>query len=778
MSSITKAPGKPATKSKKSQGEMNVIGKNVDFVDAKQKVNGQGEFLADINFHGMLYGKILRSPHPHARIRSINTDKAASLPGVKAVITAKDAPSNKFGLSIPDVNIFAVEKVRYVGDEVAAVAAVSEEVAKEALELIQVDYEELPGVFSTDEAVKDGAPLVHEDKEKNLATEYHIKRGDVEKDFASCDHIFEDEFETSLVQPGYMEPMGCIAKYESNQRLSIWTSIQSAFQARSELAKALGMSASDVVVNVPYIGGGFGGKIWIRNLYPICSLLAKKTGSPVKIVLTRHEEFLTMRPRVGAKIKLKTGVMKDGTLVAKEAHVTCINGAYSWAAPKIMLNMSMRTDCLYRYKSTKTDSYLVYTNTVPTSGFRGYGNAQMHFAVESQMDIIARKLKLDPTEFRLKNATCKGDKTLHGWNIRSCGLSECIEKVDKEIKKGHSKETDAAGRYKRGIGVACMNHVSGNRGGDKFDGSSAMVKFHEDGNAFIYTGESDMGQGAKTVLSQIAAETLGITMESIKVEPFINTDVAPFCMGSYSSRVTTVAGNAVKRASEKLKDQLLALAGELMEVKQDKLMIEAGIIKHIEDSDKEITVAEVCNTGIRTRKAAGLSQVVSYDPPTEGIGEDCYGDYSSAYTYAAQGVEVEVDTETGQVKLLKVVGAHDVGVAINPKGITGQIEGGIAQGAGWAMYENIVLENGVIKNPSFQNYIMMTSADMPEIDSHIIESNDPVGPYGAKGVGEPTLIPTPPAIANAIQDAVGVRINDLPVTPEKVFWKLKEKMKK
>jgi CO/xanthine dehydrogenase Mo-binding subunit len=751
-----------------------IIGMDLPFVDAKQKVTGKAEYLADINYSGMLYGKILRSPYPHAMIKKIDITRAVAMPGVKAVISAKDAPNNKFGLSISDVNIFAVDKVRYMGDEVAAVAAESESIAERALELIEVVYEELHGVYNTEEAMKEGAPLVHDDKENNIATTYHIERGTVEKDFDRCDYVFEDEFVTSLVQPAYMEPMGCIAKVESNGRLTIWTSVQSAFQARSEIAKALGMSASDIVLRIPYIGGGFGGKIWIRNLHPICSLLALKTGAPVKIVLTRQEEFYTMRPRVGAKIKLKTGVLKDGTLVAKQAHVVCTNGAYSWAAPKIMLNMSMRSDCLYRYKSTKTDAYLVYTNTVPTSGFRGYGNPQMHFAVESQMDMIARRLNLDPVKIRLKNAIKQGDITLHGWNVRSCGLSECIAKVAAGIREDCSKEVDSEGRFKRGVGIACMTHVSGNRTGNTFDGSSAIVKFQEDGRVLVYTGESDMGQGAKTVLAQVTAETLGLPLEAVIVEPFINTDVAPFCIGTYSSRVTTVAGNAVLHASLEVKEKLLKLAGKILDTEPEQLLVEDGIVKHRSDKQKAIEIAEVCRIAIRTREAVELSGVVSYDPPTEGIGDDYYGDYSSAYTYGAQAVEVEVDTETGKVKLLRVVAAHDVGFAINPKGVTGQVEGGIAQGAGWALYENLVLKDGIIQNPSFKSYIIMTSMDVADVKVHIIETNDPVGPYGAKGVGEPALIPTAPAIANAVEDAVGVRIAELPITPEKVFWQMRE----
>jgi CO/xanthine dehydrogenase Mo-binding subunit len=694
-----------------------------------------------------------------------------AIPGVRAVLTASDVPAIPFGLDVPDVRIFAGEKVRYAGDEVAAVAADTPAIAEEALKGIQVEYEPLPAVFSSEDALGPSAPRIHEDKPGNIVKTYTIARGDVDGDFSVCDHVFEEEFSTSRVTPCYMEPFGAIAQWEPDGRLTIWTGIQAAFQARSEIARALGMEPSRITVKVPFIGGAFGGKIWIRNFHPIVALLAKKAGRPVKFVMTRSEEFIASRHRVPAKIRIRMGMMNDGTLVCKDTEIVADNGAYSWAAPKIVLNMSMRTDCLYRFKSVRTRSVLVYTNTTPTSGFRGYGNAQSHFAQESMIDLCARKLGLDPVKIRLINAVRQGDLTLHGWKIRSCGLTECIEKAEAAIVSGRKPKEEQGGRIRRGIGLACMNHVSGNRAGNNFDGSSSMVRFQEDGKLQLYHGESDMGQGARTVLAQIAAETLGIPAEDVMVMP-VDTDVSPFCFGSYSSRVTTVAGKAVRQASLQVRKQLLEVAGELLKGPPEDLDIRAGRIFIRGREAEGIAVADVCKKAIRTRATVGLTAYVSYDPPTEGADEDHYGDYSSAYTYAAQAVEVEVNTETGQVRVLRAAAAHDVGRAINPDGVRGQIYGGVAQGAGWALYENMIYEDGRLRNDSLRNYTMVTIKDMPEVEPIIVETHDPVGPFGAKGIGEPALIPMPPAVANAVEDAVGIRIRDLPITAEKIFFGL------
>lgn len=747
------------------------IGTKQNFIDSVDKVTGRAKYLDDMTFPGLLIGKILRSPHPHARIVSIDTSAAEKLPGVRTVITAKDCPQNKFGMEIADVDMLAVEKVRYVGDEVAAVAADTEEIAREALKLIKVEYEVLPVVDDPLKAMEEDSPLVHDDKPRNIAREYHIERGNVEEDFASCDHVFEKEFSTHRVSGLYLEPFGAVAQWESNGRLTVWTGIQAAFQCRNEIAKALGIKPSMITVKCPFIGGAFGAKIWIRNFHPIAAVLAKKTGRPVKVLLTREEEQLTTRPRVAPRMKVKLGMMKDGTFVSKQMTIIGDNGAYSWAAPKVLLNLSMRTDCLYRYKSSKCDSYLVYTNLIPTSGFRGYGNSQSHFAVESFIDECCREIGLDPVEVRIKNAIRKGDITLHKWKIKSCGLQECLKIAGEKIRENRLPAEEQNGRIKRGIGVACMTHVSGNRGGEKFDGSGATVRMHEDGGVFVFSGESDMGQGAKTIFAQIASEKLGIPIDTITVMP-LDTDVCPFGMGTYSSRVTTLGGKAVFLACEQLLSQILDLAAKMTSRQKDTLFIEDGLVKCSRDPSILLTIKDVATKAIRTNVGMPLSATITYEPPTEGADANFFGDYSSAYTYGAHGVEVEVDTATGKVKVLRVIAVHDVGKTVNELGLQGQITGGVAQGIGWCLYENMLFKDGVPATTGLHGYTFMTIKDMPAVEGIAIETNDPMGPYGAKGVGEPTLIPTAPAIANAIEDACGARIRDLPITPEKMYWAL------
>lgn len=750
------------------QNSHTVIGRPTQSVDGIQKVKGQARYLDDITLPGELHAKILRSPHPHAAIVKIDVSKAAALPGVKAVLTGADCPDNRFGCDLPDNLILSKEKVRYVGEEVAAVAAIDPKTAREALDLIEVEYKPLAAAFEPEEAMADGAPLIHADAPRNIAKTYKIERGDFDQALAECDHIFEEEFSTPRVLPGYLEPFGIIASWDADGRLIIHTGIQAAFQARAEIAKALGITPSRISIKVPTIGGAFGGKIWIRNFHPIIALLARKSGRPVKYVMTREEEFIASRPRVSARIKVKMGMMNDGTMVCKELKIIADNGAYSWAAPKVALNMSIRTDCLYQYRVTRTETQLVYTNKTPTSGFRGYGNSQSHFAVESMIDICARKLNLDPLQVRLKNAVHQGFTTLHGWELRSCGLSECLEKSADVIRSDRRPKEDKNGKIKRGIGIACMNHVSGNRAGNNFDGSSSMVRFQEDGKLALYHGESDMGQGSRTIFAMIAAETLGIPFDDVIVMP-LDTDVSPFCLGTYSSRATTVGGKAVHLASLKVRKQLLELASRLLDAPPEILAIKDGLVFVKSDPDTKISVAQLCRNAIRTKTTIGLTAYEAYDPPTQGTDEKFYGDYSSAYTYAAQGVEVEVNTETGQVRVLRVASAHDLGFSVNPLGVKGQICGGIAQGAGWTLYENIVYEDGILKTTNLRNYNMMTMEDIPEIVPIIVETNDPVGPFGAKGVGEPTLIPMAPAIANAIEDAVGIRFRELPITAEDVF---------
>lgn len=406
-----------------------VIGKSAPITDAREKATGQAVYVDDLKFPQMLYGKILRSPHPHTRILNIDTSKAEKVPGVKAVITAEDTPKKKWGAFIQDQYILAVDKARYVGDELAAIAATDESTAEEALGLIKVDYDVLPAVFDPEEAVLPGAPLIHEGAENNIANRIDISRGDVRKGFEKSEYIFEDRFTTSMVHPCFTEPTASVAQFDINGRLTLWAPIQYIFLVRRRLSVALDMSVSAMRVIQTKVGGAFGGKVGDEHSIPINCILAKVTGKPVKIVMGRDEEFISTGPRVPAVIYLKLGIKKDGTFMAKDTRIFSDNGAYSRKGPSVMTNTAMRSDNLYRHTNIKTEAKLVYTNKSPTGSYRGFGNPQMAFAMESAIDVVAERLHIDPVEIRLKNAVHAGDTTVHGWKIRSCGYSDCLEKA-------------------------------------------------------------------------------------------------------------------------------------------------------------------------------------------------------------------------------------------------------------------------------------------------------------------------------------------------------------
>lgn len=751
--------------------ELSVVGKSVLRADAIAKATGKAVYFSDFKLPGMLYGQVLRSPLPHARIKSIDTSAAASLPGVIAVITAKDAPGIKFGHNVPDELIFADDKVRYIGDEVAAVAAVDLDTAREAAELIKVDYEELPAVFELEKAVAENAPRIH-DTAGNIASSSFVERGEVDKLFAEADYVFADTFRTSQVHPAYMEPFISIASWEGD-KLQVWAPFQNPFVMRNMIAKGLGISPSKIrLFHQLEIGGAFGGKLDSKLPF-IAALLAKKAGKPVRVMNEKEEELSgASRMRVNTIIKLETAVKKDGTLLAKKVDILADNGAYSGQAPKIVCtNMAIRSDNLYRLQAVRTRARLVYTNKIPTGAFRGYGNPQMHFAVESQMDMIAEKLGMDPIELRLKNAVRTGDVTVHGWDITSGGLTECLEKARLESSWVSKK---AAKQKKRGLGVACMIHVSGNRGGEDFHGSEAIVRLQADGKVQIICGEVEIGQGSWTVLSQIAAEELGVDLDQVDWIRS-DTDSAPFIYGAFSSRTTHIAGNAVRQAARLVKEKVLQQAAEMLKVPQENLRIKDGIVGVTSHDDnhilpgKTLTLAEVAKAHQFSKGGSTILAHGRWDPDTVLLGSDKYGNISSGYPFGAQIAEVEVDTDTGEVKVLKIVAAHDLGKTINPVLAEGQVEGGVAQGLGYALMEEIKYKDGRVVNASLLDYQLPTMLDVPPIQTVLVESNEPQGPFGAKGLGEPTIIPVAPAIANAIYDAVGVRLTSMPFSAQKIL---------
>lgn len=748
-----------------------VVGKRLPALDARDKATGRAEFVSDIRLPGMLWAKVLRSPVAHARIRNIDVSRALKLGGVKMVLTGKDCPPHKYGVVIRDETILAVDKVRYAGDEIAIVLATDPDIAEEALELIAVDYEELPVLLDPREAMEEGAPLIHEGK-SNVAVRLHIERGEVDRAFAESDVVLEDTYNTSMVYQAYLEPMAAVAAVDASGRLTLWAGLQNPSAARLTFADALGIPADKLRIIQPHFGGGFGAKL--EHKVPLlCAFAALKSGRPVRLVNDREEDFQAGHPRVPMTIRLKLGAKKDGTLTAKQVEIIADNGAYTVYAPGILSTALYRIDLLYRIANVRADGVLVYTNKAPTSAFRGFGNAQMHFAFECHLDALAKELGLDPKELRLKNAAYPGYVNPHGWKVGSCGLKECIEKATAAIGW---EEKKANKQPRRGVGMACCMHVSGNRSFKKeFDGSAALVRVDDGGNVFVYSGEADLGQGARTVFAQIAAEELGVPYEKVKVA-IVDTDIAPFAWGTFASRATYLGGNAVRAAAADAKRQILEFAAELLNVPVGLLNIQNGRIVGPSEK-KSLDLAEVTREYMYRHAGANIIGRGSFVP--EGVeypDETKYGNISGAYPFAAQAAEVEVDTETGQVKVLRLAAAHDLGKAINPMLAEGQIEGGVAMGLGWALTENLTYgPDGRVANPQFLDYQIPTAMDVPPLEVILVEPEEKSGPYGAKSLGEPALIPTSPAIANAVYDAIGVRIKELPITPEKILAALKEK---
>lgn len=754
--------------------ELSVIGKRLPRVDAIEKVKGVAKYTSDMVIPGMLFGKILRSPHAHARILKVDTSRAEKLPGVKAVITAQDAPGIKYlyvGPQFQDKYILAADKVRYVGDEVAAVAAESMEAAEEALKMIDVTYEVLPAVFDPEDAVRSGSPKIH-DVEDNVAMRVQRNYGDAEKAFQDSDYIFEDRFVTQAVSHCCMECHGTIAVFDSKGNLTVWTPTQSPYFVQKELGIVLEMPTSKIrVMEVP-VGGGFGSRAKICSNEAICALLAKKTGRPVKISLTREEEFSTTCTRHPSIITLKTGVKKDGTLLGRHVKIIMDNGAYNHQGPAVIGYASMVAASHYRVPCVKVESNLVYTNKQYGGPFRGYGNPQVAFAIESQMDMIADRLGIDRIEIRLKNCNLPGDVTACGWRITSSGFKESLLKVAQEIGWEGRKEHLPRNR---GIGVSGLIHVTGAKVFADGDFSSAYIKMLEDGTVTIFTGTTDIGQGSSTSLAMVAAEELGISLEDVQIVT-MDTDVTPVDLGTWASRILFIGGNAIRMAAKDLKRQLLDVASQKLGCNPSDLQLKDKKISVTGYPEKSISIGEAILDN-PNRMGKMLIGKGHYDPPSEPSNRQTgIANIAAAYSFGAQAVEVEVDQETGKVRVVRVVAAYDIGKAINPDIVEGQIEGGILQGIGYALTERVICnQKGRVENSNFFDYKILFSEDMPKIETFLIETNDPEGPFGAKGVGEPSLIATAPAIANAIYDAAGIRIKELPILQEKVYGELQEK---
>jgi CO/xanthine dehydrogenase Mo-binding subunit len=768
--------------------ELADIGKTFRRLDYEIKVTGKAQYLGDMIVPGMCYGKILRSPYPHARITRVDASKALRVPGVVAVLTRDDILQDEgiepyYGPVFKDQTIVAVEKVRHVGDPVAAVAALTIDAAEEALKLIEVEYEELPAVLTVEDAIKANPTLVHESVRipesgfadltelkpidgTNLCTHFRLNRGDIEKGFAASDRIFEDTFTLPATQHSFLETHACIANVEPGGRITVWATTQNPFVVRTQLANIFKVPVSKVRIIVPYLGGGYGGKVYPK-IEPITVALAQKAGRPVRVVLSREEVFYTITKHA-AVIRMKTGVKKDGTLIARECEIHLDTGAYAEIGPRVAKKSGYTAAGPYRIPNLKIDSYSVYTNKPPAGAFRGFGVSQSAWAVESQMDIIATALKMDPLEIRLKNGYDEGDKFVTEETLRAVGLKECLDEVAKSIgwePKKEFKSSKVQGskgeNTRRGKGLACMIKATITP-----SVSCAVVKMNEDASLSIYAGTVEMGQGSETTLAQIAGKELGIPLQTIQVLG-VDTDVVPYDLTTSSSRSTFHMGKAVQLAAQDIMRQLKQIVAKEYGVPGDKITFADGKIR-LPESTLDYADVMFKRFGMPGGTLVGDGQVKTSV-------KDEYGDKATSafWFYAAGAAEVEVDEETGKIKLLKYASAVDVGKAISPLGCRQQLAGAAITGIGQALFEEIAYDNGQLINPNLVDYVLPALGDMPAvIDPIAVETPDRNGPFGAKGIGESALIPVAPAIANAIYDAVGVRIKDLPIKAEKIYLAL------
>jgi len=755
--------------------EYSLIGKRLPRIDAREKATGRALYTDDISMHGMLCGMILRSPLPHAMFRRIDTRKALKLPGVKAVVTGEDTLKVKYGVisrspKYMDEYPLAVDKVRFIGEEVAAVAAVDPDVALEALDLLRVEYEELPAVFTPEEAMRPGAPQIHDHAPGNMSREFHIHEGDVEQGFSESDLVREDTFTTQSAIHAYMEPRAALASWDLSGRLTVYTSTQTPYYVQQHLGLTLGMNPDHIRVIKPFVGGGFGGKSDGLSAVEFCAaLLSKQAGRPVKLVSSRNEEFTAARRKHPAKITMKTGVKKDGTIMARQSTAVLDGGAYCSLGPLTTVLMGTFQTLPFMFKHFKYDGYRIYTNKPPCGAMRGHGGPQVHFAQDVQLDMIAEALGLDPLEMAIKNGLKTGDRSAAGFNIVTSGFRECLETVSATTGWREKRQKRKKGPEKAyGIGLGCGGFPSG--AGFYFNEttsahSSVIIRAGESGGVSVLTGASDIGQGSDSVITQIVAEVLGLHPEDIHLTS-ADTQMTPPDMGTYSSRVTVAAGNAALNAANAAREEIFRVVAEQLEANPKDLVAKDREIFVQGSPDVSVSFSDAINLYQSKNKGAPLVAKGSYNSPDR---------MSPTYSFGAYVGEVEVDLRTGEVSVLRMTVAHDCGRPLNPMSVEGQIEGCISMGMGYALSEQLQFVGGQTLNPSFLDYAIPTANQMPQIDITHVITDDPRGPFGAKETGEGSLDPTTPAIANAIYNATGIRIKDLPITPEKILERLKRK---
>ncbi len=782
---------------------LKVVGKPVIRVDGLEKITGTAVFAYDMELPRMLYGKIHRSRFPHAEIIRIDIEKALKVPGVRAVVTGKDVSDGLRGRGLLDTPILAHDKVRYVGEPISAVAAETLEAAEEASELIEVEYRELPPVFDPEKAMeKDPEVVIHpnigsykrlkaqiykavsDPSRPNITNYFKVRKGNVDQGSKEADLIIENRFSTHMVQHAHIEPIAVLAKYENDGSFTIWTSGQNTFRTRRELSDALKVQETKIrVIALRHVGGGFGNK-GAGHIEPIVASLAQKTRRPVKISLTRDEVFTATSVRHPSVTYIKDGVKKDGTITAREIRLIYNGGAYSLAGNVAVGNSIHAMTSVYRLPNLKADIYRVYTNEVQGGAFRGFGAPQIYFAIESQMDIIAEKLDMDPIEFRRKNLLREGEKTAIGHRLLFDTIEECISKTVEAVKLNPLPRKE--GKWVYGTGFAISKEQC-----DVSFPSMAYARLLEDATVEIWTAATDPGEGIHTVLSQIAAEEMQIPIESVRLITS-DTGLTPVGTGASGSRQTSQMGMAVKLACQDLKKKILAVASRKIGIKEDALQITAGKIEVVQSGfgvagqtvqSSSLSYPDLFNPGPMggsyVPEEGTMMGKAIWMPKTGEIDSEtgqCSTDRAVAYyTPVAQAARVAINTETGAIKIVEYIGAIDVGKAINPLNVIGQNEGAIAMGVNGIINEEMVLVNGKVLNPDLKDYKLQSIMEQFPIKSIILENYNPDGPFGARGCGEAPISPVGPAIANAVYDAIGIRFFDLPITPEKMLLALKKK---
>ena len=731
--------------------QFKVLGRNYPRVDAYDKVTGRATYASDVYLPGMLACKLLPSTRTHARIVKIDTSRAAQLPGVHCVITGADFPDIRFGSgALKDRYIMPTEVVNFVGEPIAAVAADDEATAQEAIELIEVEYEDLPAVINPLASMASGASTVHPDLESyegygftmghNVSTLLDADRGDVEQALKDSDVVIEDVYRSQGINQGFLEPMACVVEVEPNGRLVVYASTQGPYQIRAGLAAVLDVPVSRIRVVAMELGGGFGAKLRLTfEAFP--ALLAMRTHRPVKLVNTREEAFTMNGPRLPVTNYIRSGVMKDGTITAREAYTIFDVGAYLGAGPNSGIGHGIGA---YRIPNFRLRSYGVYTNKIYVGSYRASGVADMTFAVESHMDHIAQQIGMDPYDLREKNALREGDVSVSGAVVPGNGLMETLAAIKEKINWPRSLEDG------HGIGLALCEWRSGS------GPSTAAISVNDDGTVSLLTGSVDIS-GSDTSLAAIAAEALGIPMDKVIVAKR-DTDLAPYTGQSGGSRIVYSQGTAVKRAADDTLNKLMSLASERLGVPQEALGSEDGRVYVLDNAPQGMTFAQLAAASTTSRGGPIIGMASLSNMPYTPV-------------FAAQAAEVKVDRETGNVRVLRYIQAQDVGTAINPMAVEGQLDGGVVQGIGRALTEDqqFDAETGAVRNPSFASYLMPLAIDLPESEIVLVNVPAPDGPFGARAVAEPPGFGPPAAIANAIYDAVGVRINELPLSGERVL---------